>query len=600
MDAFIVHFGRSEKAETLQKIEAALAALHRAEENVDDDQQIAAVLEAIRDAACHHDKIIVPVELPQAAIDALQKTDLQAGTDFTLPEDMHFQIRTLRLPVGKDVFAAFTSLEEERKGEEDSSTIAADLEEYLQKALFDPSIEGVTLNPWGNFFYLSKQGIQMILHANLPPAGENIFTIQTMDIAQADVECIVNAANNSLLGGGGVDGAIHRAAGPDLLKECRTLHGCKTGESKITGGYRLKARYIIHTVGPVYSGAAEDAKLLHSCYWNSLELARAHGIHSIAFPAISTGVYGYPLRAATEIALKVVTDWMKVYPDAGMSVLFACFDDRTAKVYRDVWKEHETGWNQRPIIRENDGMLEQAVQFAMDAHKGAVRKGSGRPYILHSLETLTILASMDADVHLMAAGVLHDTVEDTRATALDLYDRFGVDVATLVGSNTEDKGRIWYMRKLTTVTRLPDAGRREKMLAMADAVANLREMAVDAERIGEAFWQRFNAPKEWQSWYYSKLADALEEMQQYSETADVYWEMTGLYKDLFVRYFVDDSKDALYQVNADGEGYVMKKDKLQWKPLKNKVPKKARQIHRREAERIEDNWNDANKYPEER
>ena len=156
------------------------------------------------------------------------------------------------------------------------------------------------------------------------------------------------------------------------------------------------------------------------------------------------------------------------------------------------------------------------------------------------------------------------------------------------------------MRKLTTVTRLPDAGRREKMLAMADAVANLREMAADAERIGDALWQRFNAPKEWQSWYYSKLADALEEMQQYPETAGVYWEMTGLYKDLFVRYFVDDSKDVLYQVSADSEGYVMKKDRLQWKPLKTKVPKKARQIHRREAERIEDNWNDANKYPEER
>ena len=339
MDAFIVHFGRSEKAETLQKIEAALAALHRAEENVDDDQQIAAVLEAIRDAVCHHDKIIVPVELPQAPIDALQKTDLQAGTDFTLPEDLHFQIRTLRLPVGKDVFAAFTSLEEERKGEEDSSTIAADLEEYLQKVLFNPAIEGVILNPWDKFFYLSKQGVQMIFRANLPPVGENIFTIQTMDITQADVECIVNAANNSLLGGGGVDGAIHRAAGPDLLKECRTLHGCKTGEAKITGGYRLKAKYVIHTVGPVYSGAAEDAKLLHSCYWNSLELAREHGIHSIAFPAISTGVYGYPLRAATEIALKTVADWMKVYPDVGMSVLFACFDDRTTNVYREVWEK---------------------------------------------------------------------------------------------------------------------------------------------------------------------------------------------------------------------------------------------------------------------
>ena len=164
----------------------------------------------------------------------------------------------------------------------------------------------------------------------------NIIILQA-DITTLDVDAIVNAANNSLLGGGGVDGAIHRAAGPELLAECRGLHGCPTGEAKITGGYCLQARYVIHTVGPVYTGAPRDAELLRSCYWNSLELARAHGIRSIAFPAISTGVYGYPLRPATEIACQTVADWLSAHPDCPMAVLFACFDDRTSDMYREVW-----------------------------------------------------------------------------------------------------------------------------------------------------------------------------------------------------------------------------------------------------------------------
>ena len=158
------------------------------------------------------------------------------------------------------------------------------------------------------------------------------------DITKLDCDGIVNAANRSLLGGGGVDGAIHRAAGPELLAECRTLHGCRTGEAKITKGYRLKAKYIIHTVGPIYSGTAEDAAQLADCYRNSLNLAKEHDVHSIAFPAISTGVYGYPLEDATEIAVKTVAQWLEAHADYAMQVIFCCFDARTERVYQTKMK----------------------------------------------------------------------------------------------------------------------------------------------------------------------------------------------------------------------------------------------------------------------
>ena len=167
---------------------------------------------------------------------------------------------------------------------------------------------------------------------------KNQIHVEQGDITKLDCDGIVNAANRSLLGGGGVDGAIHRAAGPELLAECRTLHGCRTGEAKITKGYRLRAKYIIHTVGPIYSGTAEDAAQLADCYRNSLNLAKEHELHSIAFPAISTGVYGYPLDAATQIAVDTVTDWLQSHVDYDLRVIFCCFDARTAQAYQTKMK----------------------------------------------------------------------------------------------------------------------------------------------------------------------------------------------------------------------------------------------------------------------
>ncbi|MCZ6709538.1 MAG: O-acetyl-ADP-ribose deacetylase [Gammaproteobacteria bacterium] len=182
----------------------------------------------------------------------------------------------------------------------------------------------------------------------------NIEVVQN-DITRQAIDAIVTAANERRLGGGGVEGATHAAAGPELLDECRTLAGCPTGEAKITGGYRLPARYVIHTVGPVWQGGGSGEHIaLASCYESSLQLAEAKGLRSIAFPAISTGVFGYPLEAATRIAVNTVV----TFPATNLNLVrFVCFDTPTASIYRalvyqsDDVLETNAGVTPRPLTR---------------------------------------------------------------------------------------------------------------------------------------------------------------------------------------------------------------------------------------------------------
>lgn len=226
----------------------------------------------------------------------------------------------------------------------------------------------------------------------------------------------------------------------------------------------------------------------------------------------------------------------------------------------------------KTITYDTLDVILNAIRFAVERHAGGVRKGTSIPYIVHPLETMQILASMQADTNLLIAGVLHDTVEDTDTTIKEITERFGADTGALVSAHTENKEKSWLERKTHTIEQLKNASLRLKMLVLADKLANLRSIASDYQMLGDRLWERFHAPKEKQAWYYNGVLNALEDLQNYHQTADAYWEMANLYKDVFVEYHLDKTNKQLYQTDISGESYFLTKGNPQWTAVQSLPP----------------------------
>ena len=240
---------------------------------------------------------------------------------------------------------------------------------------------------------------------------------------------------------------------------------------------------------------------------------------------------------------------------------------------------------------DDNTRLEMAIRYATDCHKGQTRKGTKIPFIMHPLEVMQILHGMDADTNLLIAGLLHDVVEDTNATIEEIRVTFGDDVAELVGGHTEDKTKSWEERKTTEIRGTLEAPIRLKMLVLADKLANMRCIYKDYRVVGNELWERFNAGLAEQAWYYGEITEVLNEMQDYPETAPYYWELVGLYKDVFVVYFYHEEDKKIYQCNATGEAYCLTKGSPEWLMVEDVIREKAVVVNRKFAETTEDTWN---------